>query len=158
MWEQRHGDAVRAALLAAVLVAVTLAASACGGTGGPDAPSPSAQSPRGASDPSRAPASQGGEEASPTGPPRTPDDVLRRLAGRRIEASGKTVRIEGDTATCGGLGSPTRRRGRQAAWTRFRCIQPTFPAGGIAGPDLIFVVESVEPRRLVVTRRYFTSY
>jgi hypothetical protein len=57
------------------------------------------------------------------------------------------------------------RRGPPVATTKtnpdgpvFRCIQPTFPSGSVAGLDLIFIVQSVAPRNLVVTRRHFTSY
>ena len=57
-----------------------------------------------------------------------------------------------------GLGRPSQRRHDEPAWTQFRCIQPTFPSGSVAGPDLVFVVQSVPPRDLVVTRRHFTSY
>jgi len=155
---QHHGHAARAALLPSLLIAVALGASACGGTGDTDAPRPKAT-----------PAGHG-EKAVPTaspspsaralqpGPPRTPDAVLRRIAGRRIKVAGRTIRVDADTVTCDGLGRPSQRRGDQRTWTRFRCIQPTFPPGSVAGPDLIFVVQSVPPRDLVVTRRYLTSY
>jgi len=84
--------------------------------------------------------------------------VLRRIVGRQIKAAGRTIRIEADTVTCGGLGRSSPGRKNRLAWTRFRCIQPTFPPGSVAGPDLIFVVRSAAPRDLVVTRPHFTSY
>jgi hypothetical protein len=153
----QNGDAVQAALLAALFPAM-LGANACGDGGSTDAPRTTA-TPSGARESHVATASPSPSgRALRTGPPRTPDAVLRHIAGRRIKAAGRTIRIQSDTVTCGGLGRPSRRRRARPAWIRFECIQPTFPPGSIAGPDLIFVVRSVAPHRLVVTRRHLTSY
>jgi hypothetical protein len=84
--------------------------------------------------------------------------VAKRIAGRGIALARGTIRIDADTVTCGGLGRPVSRRHDQLRWTRFRCIQPTFPPGSVVRPDLVFVVQSVAPRDLVVTRRHLTSY
>ena len=147
---------MQAALLTTLLVAAVL--GGCGGGGSTDAPRPTAtpagarQSPGAAASPNPS-----GRALSP-GPPRTPDAILRHFAGRRIKAAGRTIRIDAATVTCGGLGRPLRRRRDRLAWTRFSCIQPTFPPGSVAGPDLIFVVQSVAPRDLVVTERRLARY
>jgi hypothetical protein len=158
---QNHRDAVQAALLPGLLIAATLGASACGsggGAGSTDLPRGTA-TPVGPRESPTAPASRTpGRRALRPGPPRTPEALLKHIAGRRIKAAGRTIRIDAGTVTCGGLGRPSRRRQDKPAWTVFRCIQPTFPPGSVAGPDLIFVVQSVAQRELVVTRRYFTSY
>jgi hypothetical protein len=158
VWGQIRGDAVQAALLAALLFPATLGTSACGDAGTTDAPRRTA-TPAGARESHTATVSPSPSgRALRTGPPRTADAVLRHIAGRRIKAAGRTIRIQSHTVTCGGLGRPSRRRRDRPAWIRFRCIQPTFPPGSTAGPDLILVVRSVAPHRLVVTRRYLTSY
>jgi len=149
---------VQAALVVALLLPATLGASACGDGGGVEAPRRTA-TPAGAREsrtPTASPSPSG--RAIRTGPPRTLEAVLRHIAGRRIKAAGRRIRIRSDTVTCGGVGRPSRRRRDRPAWTRFRCIQPTFPPGSIAGPDLIFVVRSAAPHRLVVTRRHLTRY
>jgi len=84
--------------------------------------------------------------------------VLRRIAGRRIRVEGRSVRIDPATVTCGGLGTPAGVVGGKDAWTRFRCVQPTFPAGAVAGPDAIFFVEPRGPRRFEVAESHFTRY
>jgi hypothetical protein len=146
------------ALIAALLFLATLGASACGDGGTTDAPGKTT-TPAGARESQTATATPSPSgRALQTGPPRTRDAVLRHIAGRRVKAAGRTIRIQSDTVTCGGVGRPSRRRRDRPAWTRFSCIQPTFPSGSIVGPDLIFVVQSVAPHRLVVTRRHLASY
>jgi hypothetical protein len=66
------------------------------------------------------------------------------------------VRIDRDTVTCGGLGAPAD--GSEPAWTRFRCVQPTFPAGALAGPDAVFVVRVTGRRTFAVSGARFTTY
>jgi hypothetical protein len=100
----------------------------------------------------------GRSAGAPSGPPRTHDAVVRAVAGRRIRAGGRSVRIDPGTVACGGIGDPVAHVGAAAAWQRFRCIQPTFPAGSVAGPDLVFTVASVAPRRFVIERARLTSY
>jgi hypothetical protein len=88
----------------------------------------------------------------------THDTVLRRLAGQRIVVGGRTVRVDPSTVVCGGVGPPaTTRRGR-AAWTRFRCLQPTFPPGRVAGPDAVFILRPTGPRTFQVTGARLTHY
>jgi hypothetical protein len=156
---KNHGDAVRAALLPTLLVVAVLGAGACGGGAGNTEVPRSGATPAGPEQsPSAAASPTPSGRAISAGPPRTPDAILRHIAGRRIKAAGRTIRIDADTVTCGGLGRASRRHLNRLAWTRFSCIQPTFPPGSVAGPDLIFVVQSVAPRDLVVTTRHLTSY
>ena len=84
--------------------------------------------------------------------------LVRRLDGRRIEVEGRSVRIDAGTVTCGGLGRPKARIHDEPAWTRFRCLQPTFTAGGPAGPDAIFFVEPTGSNSFAVSGQRFTSY
>ena len=84
--------------------------------------------------------------------------VLRRIDGRRIRVADRTVRIDRGTVACGGVGRPAARRRGEPAWTRFRCVQPTFPPGSVAGPDAIFVVEPTGRRTLRVTGARLTRY
>jgi hypothetical protein len=106
-----------------------------------------------------APAAGRPNQARPPRHPRawTQETVLRRLDGRRIIVAGKALRLDGSTLVCGGVGRPARRRG-SARWTRFRCLQPTFPPGAVAGPDAVFLVEPASGRRLVVRDARFTGY
>jgi hypothetical protein len=139
-----------------LLVVVVLALLGAGGCGGGQAPQRGTPAPRHA---------RGTPDAQPStvtpAPPRaawTRDTVLRRIAGRRISASGRKVRIDPGTVVCGGVGAPaTRRRGRPA-WARFRCLQPTFPPGSVAGPDAVFVVEPTGPRTYTITGARLTHY
>jgi len=84
--------------------------------------------------------------------------VLRRISGRRIRVAGRVVRIDPATVTCGGLGGPAGRPGGKAVWTRFRCVQPTFPKGTLVGPDVIFVAEPRGERALDVSGARLTHY
>jgi hypothetical protein len=84
--------------------------------------------------------------------------VLRRLTGRRVRVAGRRLRIDRSTLTCGGVGGPTARVDGEAAWTRFRCVQPTFPPGELVGPDAIFFLEPRGPRTFAVTGGRFSRY
>jgi hypothetical protein len=84
--------------------------------------------------------------------------VLRHLEGRSIRVAGRKVRLDGATLTCGGVGRPQSRVRGVPAWTRFRCVQPTFPPGEVAGPDAIFFAAPTGPRTLAVTHAGLTSY
>jgi hypothetical protein len=84
--------------------------------------------------------------------------LLRRLAGRRIAVRRGFVAIDRGTLTCGGVGPASGRRNGRPAWTRFRCVQPTFPAGRLTGPDLLFVVEPTGPRTFAVRGQRFAAY
>jgi hypothetical protein len=149
---------VQAALVPCLLIAAALGVGACDGAGGTGdargtAP-PTGNGGRPVVPASTTPTERGVQP----GRPRTPQAVVRGISGRRIALAGRTIRIDADTVTCGGSGRPAGRRGRQLMWTRFRCVQPTFPPGKVVGPDLVLVVQSVAPRDLVVTRRHLTSY
>jgi hypothetical protein len=84
--------------------------------------------------------------------------VLQRLAGRSIRIGEDTIRVDASTVTCGGIGRPAGHTGGEPAWRRFRCVQPTFPPGSVAGPDAIFFVEPVDRTHFVVTDRRLTRY
>jgi hypothetical protein len=75
----------------------------------------------------------------------------------RPPGGGQTLGIDPATLTCGGVGVPTTRVHGEPAWIRFRCVQPTFPPGSVAGPDLIFIVEPSRARTPVVSERRLTS-
>ena len=104
--------------------------------------------------------------ATATEPPAAPEDrvawthaqVLRRLDGRRIRVGGRRVPIDGATLTCGGIDRAAARVRGEPAWTRFRCVQPTFPAGSVAGPDAVFVVDPTGRRTFEITERRLTRY
>ena len=83
--------------------------------------------------------------------------MLRRIAGPRIVAGGRSVRSDPHTVTCDALGQ-AQKAGGQPAWTRFRCVQPTFPAGSVAGPDAIFDVQPTGPKTFTVLRAQLTHY
>jgi hypothetical protein len=153
--DHRHG--VRgAALLRVVLVVAALGLTACGSDG--DAHRKARPTSAGEAKTPAATATPTPDSASAGGRPRTVDAVLKAVAGRHVHVDGKTVRIDPATVTCGGSGDPVRRRRGAPEWTRFNCIQPTFPKGQVAGPDLLFVVESVPPRGFRITHRYLTKY
>ncbi|HWT22604.1 MAG TPA: hypothetical protein VN213_03780, partial [Solirubrobacteraceae bacterium] len=80
-------------------------------------------------------------------------EVLARLHGRTLRVEGRAVRLDRETITCAGLGAERERRRGASAWTRFRCIQPTFPPGGVAGPDAIVIVRPTGARTFAVTAR-----
>lgn len=88
----------------------------------------------------------------------TREKVIRRLAGRRIRVQGRIVRVDPDTVTCGGLGRAAGSVGGKDTWSRFRCVQPTFPAGAVVGPDAIFFVEPRDSQRVGLTGSHFTRY
>lgn len=84
--------------------------------------------------------------------------MIEQLAGHRLRVAGRTVRIDPQTVTCGGVGRPASRQGGEPAWTSFRCVQPTFPPGSVAGPDAILIVEPTGRRSFAVTSRRLTRY
>lgn len=137
------------ALVLILAAVVAFGASACGGS--PHGAPPAA---------SRTPTSQ--PEAPPSsshaGVAWTYDALMRRLHGRRLRVGGQTVRIDRDTVACGGVGRPAGRVRGAPAWTRFRCVQPTFPPGAVAGPDAIFIVEPTGPHELAIRAQRLTRY
>jgi hypothetical protein len=136
-----------------LLVLLALASGGCGG-----ASDPSGDAPTGAATPTPS------QEATPTATPVASGvawpqpKLLRHLAGRRIAIGDQVVRVDAATLTCGGIGRPATRADGRPAWRRFRCVQPTFPPGSVAGPDAIFFVQPVDRTRLVVTERRMTRY
>lgn len=73
--------------------------------------------------------------------------VMRRLHGRRIRVDRVSVRLDRETLACG-------RAGRD----RLRCVQPTFPADRLVGPDATFFVHRNSAGRLVIRGARLTSY
>jgi hypothetical protein len=140
---------------AAVLFAVAAAVASLGGCGGER---PRAGNARPTPRATATPPPSGGRPAPRMGPARTHDDVVRAITGRRIRVAGKTVRIDAATVACGGIGPPAAHVGGRAVWRRFDCVQPTFPPGSVAGPDLRFTVVSAASRRLVVEGPHLTRY
>jgi hypothetical protein len=131
-------------LLVVVGVAL-LGAGACGGGGGARHPRPTRTA---------APASGGRAAAAVAW---TDAAVLQRLAGQRIRVGGRAVQIDPSTVTCVGEGTATTRDGRPA-WTGFRCVQPTFPPGAVAGPDAIFEVRPTGERTFAVVDARLSHY
>src|SRR3954465_98503 len=146
-----HAGLYALSRLAALLVLAGGGASGCG-EGGPDRrPAARPTATDSAATPS-ATRPAGGGTAWPH------ERVLRRIAGRRVRGGGRSVRIAPATRPCGGLGTPAGAVGGKDAWTRFRCVQPTFPAGAVAGPDAIFFVEPRGPQRFEAAESPFTRY
>jgi hypothetical protein len=67
---------------------------------------------------------------------------------------GRRVAIDRTTITCQGVGR-AQRSDHTLAWTGFQCVQPTFPAGAVAGPDAVFDVHPTGPRSLRVAAARF---
>jgi hypothetical protein len=84
--------------------------------------------------------------------------VLRRLRNSSVRVGGRSVALDSSTITCTGIGRPVRNEGGEPAWNRFRCVQPTFPEGRVAGPDAILVIEPTGPRSFAVTGRRLAGY
>jgi hypothetical protein len=133
-------------------IAIVLAAGSAGGCGEDTPDRPRAAAPTATPERSRE-------------VPKTTDGVawtraqaLRRLDGRRIRVDRRVVRLDRSTLTCGGVGRPAKRIGDEDAWTRFRCVQPTFPRGVFAGPDAVFLAEPRSERRAAIVRARFTDY
>jgi hypothetical protein len=134
--------------LLVLVVAAMLGAGACGGGTPARRASPTPQ--RG-----------GGGQAGGAAAPRvawTHDELLRRIAGQRIVVGGRTVRIDPDTVVCGGVGRPTAQRDGHPVWSRFRCLQPTFPPGEVVGPDAVFFAEPTGARAFRVAGARLTHY
>lgn len=142
--------------LAALLFVVALATASCGGHDAPrKTPSPErdAGTSAAAAKPTETRAAE--QEASPVAEP-IPAAVLRRLDGRRMRVHRTEVVIDRDTLACGR--ASTRHAGGQRKRLRLRCVQPTFPAGSVVGPDATFSVHATPAGRLVITDAQFTSY
>jgi hypothetical protein len=86
------------------------------------------------------------------------DVILSRIHGVVVRVDGRRVRLDAATVTCGGIGRPITRVRSEPAWGRFRCLQPTFPAGTVAGPDAVLVIEPTGRRTFEVVDRWLTRY
>ncbi len=140
--------------LTALLFAVALAMAGCGGNDAPrKTPSPERDTGTSAPAPSPTEAPATEEEAPPVAGP-GPAAVMRRLDGRRIRVRRTEVVIDRDTLACGRARDAGGRRKR----IRLRCVQPTFPAGSLVGPDATFFVHENPAGRLVITGARLTSY
>ena len=155
MFARGHDGMAWGATLAAALL---LAVGACGGSDSSRHAKPAHRSPTPVPSPTTTAPPTPAQHAPRPGPPRTHDAVVRRIVGRSVRVDGRVVRIHADTVVCTGLGPAAGRVHGRAAWRRFRCLQPTFPPGSVAGPDVIFVLESVAPDRLIVTDARLTHY
>jgi hypothetical protein len=149
-----NGDAdimtCRGAVIAALMAAAAVALGGCGGGSQPTA-----------STAGRPVATTGGAaSASPATPAAArrvawpQRKLVGRLRGRSIDVEGRRVAVDRTTITCQGVGRAQRRE-HTLAWTRFHCVQPTFPAGAVAGPDAVFDVYPTGPRSLRVAAARF---
>ena len=149
-----HCDAARAARPARLLLlALALGTSACGGHDAGRHDAQHALTPAGQVTPAPKPRRPGAPLVA-----WTYETVLRRIDGKVIHVGSKDVRIDAGTVVCGGVGAAAKRVGGSPAWTRFRCVQPTFPPGAVAGPDAIFFVEPAGSQRFAVTGARFSHY
>jgi hypothetical protein len=158
MSSSRHaGGAAAPPLYTLMLVLAALTAS-CGDR---DA-LPAAQTP--AADPSASPATRKPPEDEPAARQQdragsmTHAALIRRLDGRRLRVGKRVVRVDRATVTCGGVGRPAGRSDGEPAWSRFRCLQPTFPAGSVAGPDVIFIATPTGGGAVQISVSGFTRY
>jgi hypothetical protein len=142
-----------AAVIAAPLAAAAVALGGCGG---------GASSQPTASTAGRATA-DGATSAAPatraaTGGVAWPQrKLVRHLRGRVVSVEGRRVAVDPTTITCVGVGR-AQRRDHTLAWTGFHCVQPTFPAGAIAGPDAVFDAYPTGPRTLHIAAARFARY
>ena len=151
-------------LLPPLLSVVVLAASACGSQDTPRAGAPDRERGAGAAtvSPTPQPAGEGASTEDPPAGKRSPitgprrEDIMRRLAGRRIRVGPKTVRIDPGTLACGRAG--TKRGADRRLRIQLRCVQPTFDPGSVAGPDATFLVHPTRAGGLVITNARLTSY
>jgi hypothetical protein len=145
----RVGSRVVSAL-AAPLIAAAIGTAACGGGSSPTTTR---------SEGSRSTVSEEVARPKPagTGVAWSQRRLLRRLAHAVVGVEGRRVRLDRSTLTCDGEGAGSRH-GRHMAWARFTCIQPTFGAGQVAGPDAVFVVEPTGPRTVRISGARFTRY
>jgi hypothetical protein len=136
-----------------LLILIALATGGCGGSGDASGGAPTSVRTTTARHEATPSPTVAGSRVAWTRP-----KLLRHLAGRRIVIGGRVIRVDGSTVTCGGIGRPAGHRRDEPVWRRFRCVQPTFPPGSVAGPDAILIVQPVDRTRLVVTERRMTTY
>lgn len=85
------------------------------------------------------------------------ETVIRRIDDARIGVNGRPVALDNATLTCGGEGRGFVRNGERL-WTHFRCIQPTFPEGGLVGPDAVFRVHVTGRDTFAITDARLVRY
>jgi len=83
--------------------------------------------------------------------------LVERLSDRRVRIGHRIVVLRADTLTCAGEGTSVVRHGSRM-WTRFHCIQPTFPKGSLVGPDALFRVHVTSTRSYVVIDARMARY
>jgi hypothetical protein len=141
------GGAPRAVRQVAIMIAVAVLLGACGG-GAEDRTGETTTRPRTHA------------TAPPPAPTRTMtrDAALRALRRHRVAVDERTVALDPATLTCVGIG-PGRKRGGRMTWSRFRCVQPTFPPGVTVGPDIVFYAEAAPSGRGIrVSGARLTAY
>jgi hypothetical protein len=150
-----HGhDAARRLPAVLLAMAVATGSAACGGGG---AESHDASPGRtGGETTTGGPTARG--RATPRPVAWTEAELVRWLRGRTIRVGHRMVRIDGDTLTCQGEGAVVAHRSGRPEWARFHCVQPTFPAGALVGPDLVFVATPTGRRSCAVTEQRLTRY
>jgi hypothetical protein len=144
-----------ASVIAAPLAAGAVALGACGGGSSPSHTTGGGDRAGGASATSASPARSAAAETQVAAWPQR--KLVRRLRGHSIEVEGRRVPVDPTTITCQGVGRSVRRAG-VLMWTRFHCIQTTFPAHAVAGPDAVFDVHPTGPRSFLITGARFVRY
>jgi hypothetical protein len=137
------------------LLALALAAGACGGGGSHTRSAEPGEQARSHGAPTHGQASQPAPSGALAAWPHA--KLLRRIAGEPLWIDGRRVRIDPTTVTCGGEGHGSRR-GRDRVWERFTCVQPTFFGAGVAGPDAVFRVQPTGARSFRITDQRFSRY
>jgi hypothetical protein len=140
----------RAAVIAALMAAGAVALGGCGGGSQPTvstAAGPVATTGGATSGSPATSAATGGVSWSQR-------KLVRRLRGRIIDVEGRRVAVDRATITCQGVGR-AQRRDHTLVWAGFHCVQPTFPAGAVAGPDAVFDVHPTGRRSLRVAAARF---
>jgi hypothetical protein len=137
---------------------VLMLAAACGGSDGRDAHERAAAAARATTATPRAGVAEPTATPAARAVPWTRAKVLRRLGGHRVRVDGRAIRLDPGTLTCGGVGAARPGRGGAPAWTRFRCVQPTFPPGEVAGPDLVFTLRPTGRVAFELLERHLTRY
>jgi hypothetical protein len=80
--------------------------------------------------------------------------VMQRLAGKRLHVGGRVVRIDVNTVLCSGEGRARRARGARF-WKHFVCTYSVFTTHGIY--DCEFRVHVLGTRKFVITDAHWPS-
>jgi hypothetical protein len=81
--------------------------------------------------------------------------VLQRLDGTKILVGSRSVRVDGATTLCAGVGRPVRR-GSVRKWHAFACTYTTFTKAGV-GRDLEFRVYVLTRTRFEVASAHWVA-